>query len=128
MHIQKGTTLNIFDDTEVDLKQIWYQDMEHIHGSIQLEVFVETVIKFQFQEGRWMTIGSSRATTLSTDSQWMSWSVSYLWTTVIKSQQNVSLQWFQYHCDKTFHSLWVASLVHIRSLGSNRQQWQERIC
>jgi hypothetical protein len=22
MHIQKGTTLNIFDDTEVDLKQI----------------------------------------------------------------------------------------------------------
>ena len=31
-----------------------------------------------------MTIGSSRATALSTDSQWIRWSVSYLWTTVIK--------------------------------------------
>jgi hypothetical protein len=31
---RKGTTLNIFDDIKVDLKQIWYQDMEQIHGSI----------------------------------------------------------------------------------------------
>ena len=51
----------------------------------------------------------------------VSGSVGYLRSTVTNSQRKVSLQWFQYCCGETFHSLWVASLVHTRSLGSNKQ-------
>ena len=64
MHIQKGATLNIFDDIKVDLKQIWYQDMQQIHGSIQLKVFCGNNNKVWVPR---MTNGSSRATALSTD-------------------------------------------------------------
>jgi len=100
--------------------------MEQIHGSIQVEVFFfnnnKVWVPRRQMNDYWLKSNCIQ------HSQWISWSVSYLWTTVIKRQQKVSLQWFQYRCEETFHSLWVASLVHTRSLGSNEKQWQEWIC
>jgi len=120
MHIQKGKTLNIFDDIKVDLKQIWYQDMQQIHSSIQLEVFCGNNNKV-WVLGRQMNDYWLLKSNCTQHRQSVDQLISYLWTTVIKSQRKVSLQWFQYRCGETFHSLWVASLVHCRSLGSNRQ-------
>ena len=107
MHIQKGTTLTIFDDIKADLKQIWYQDMQQIHGSIQLEVFCGNNNKVwvlrRHMNDYWLLKSNC-----TQHRQLVDQLISYLWTTVIKSQRKVSLQWFQYRCGETFtHSDWL---------------------
>jgi len=116
MHIQNGTILNIFDDIKVDLKQIWYQDMKQIHGSIQLEVFFcgnnnkFWVLRRQmndYQEqlhSAWAVGGSVDQLPLDNSNK-----------ESVKSFSAV----IPVPLWRNFSPLWVASLVHCRSTGSN---------
>jgi len=71
---------------KVDLKQLWYQDLQEIHGSIQLEVFCgnnnKVWVLWRQMNDYWLLKSNCTQHRQSVDQL-----ISYLWTTVIKSQR-----------------------------------------